>query len=79
MVRGLGGNYKLRFEMCCMRDMETVAIRAPQGHSASSVVEDNVLPVAEDMVTIVHGATLNAAKAVVHERISKPDRLHIHF
>ena len=79
VVRGSGGNYKLRFEIGVMGDMETVAIRASQCHSASSGVADNILPVVGNLVSIVHGTTLNAAKSIVHEGISKADRLHIHF
>ena len=78
-VRGLGEENKLRFEMGFMKDNETVAIRAAQGHSAKYGVGEDALPVAEDLMTIIHGTTLAAAKSIVHEGISKAGRLHVHF
>ena len=79
IARGDGGNRKLRFEMGHMVDQVAVAIRAAQGHSASSGDADDVLPVAEDLVAITHGTSLAAEKPIVHSGISKAELLHIHF
>ena len=79
VVRGLGGNNKLMFEIGAMEDNVTVAIRAAQGHSHGSGVSDDVLPAAEDLLTLVHGATLKAAKSIAVEGIMRGDRIHVHF
>ena len=62
-----------------MQDKTTLAVRASQGPSASSGVGDDLLPVVEDWVTIIHGTTLAEAHAIVHNGESKAGRLHIHF
>ena len=56
-----GGNLKMRFELGAMNGLTTVAIRAYRGHSESSGVEDNVLPAAEDLVTLAHGTNSQAS------------------
>ena len=38
-----------------------------------------MLPVAEDLVTVIHSTTLAAARSISHEGISKAGRLHVHF
>ena len=70
IVRGDGGNHKLRFEMRSMQDKTTVSVRASQGNSASSGVADDMLPVADDLVTLFHGATLVAAHSIVHDGVT---------
>ena len=62
-----------------MQDQTTVAISASQGHCASRGVACDMLPVAEDLVTAIHGETLAAAHSISHNGISKDGRLHIHF
>ena len=78
IVRGDGGNDK-RFEMGLTNDGVTNAIRAAQGHSFRSGVIEDVLPVAEYMETLIHGATLDAAKRIVEEGIARQDRLRVHL
>ena len=75
IARGEGGNNKMRFEIGTMYAQATVAIRASQGHSSSSGVADDVLPVAENLLTIIHGTTLAAAQSIVHSGISKGIRI----
>ena len=79
IARGDGGNVELRFEMGMMADQVTAAIRAAQGHGEASGVADDVLPVAGNLMTLVHGTTLTAAKSIVHSGISRSGRLHVHF
>ena len=79
VIRGCGGNNKMRFEMGLMKDQKTTAIRACQGHSTSSGVADDSLPIAEGLTTLIHGTTYKAARKIVQEGISKMGRLHVHF
>ena len=79
IVRGDGGNHKLRFETWSTQDQTTATIRAPHGHSASVGVADDVLPLAGDLVTIAHGTTSADAQSIVHDGISRAGRLRIHF
>ena len=79
IVRGDGGNHKLRFEMGVMGDHDTGAIRASQCHSESPGAADDILPAAEDLLTISHGTSLQAEKPIAHGGISKDERLRIHF
>ena len=65
--------------MGVMNDRATVAIRASQGHIEKSGAADDVLPVAEDLMTIIHGTTLAADRSIVHDGLSKAGRLHVHF
>ena len=79
IVRGTGWNNKGRFEIGVMRDGHTTAIRSAQGHSQSSGVADDILPLADGLVTLIHGATYRAARSIVKEGISKMDRLRVHL
>ena len=79
IVRGEGSNHKMRFEIGAMSDEMTVAIRASQGHSYSSGAADDVLPVAENLLTVIHGTTLEAAKSIIQSGISRGSRNHVHF
>ena len=79
IVRGVGGNNKGRFEIGVMKDNHTPAIRDAQGHSQASGVADDILPLADGLVTLVHGATYKAARSIVKEGISKMDRLRVHL
>ena len=79
IARGDGGNVELRFEMGMMADKVAVAIRAAQGHSEVSGVSDDVLQVAGNLKTLIHGTTLAAARSIVDGGISRSGRRHVHF
>ena len=79
IVRGGGGNNKFRFEMAMLADRATVTFREAQGHIASSGVSGDISPVAEDLVTLIPGATLTEVKSIVCEGISRVGRLRVHF
>ena len=79
VVSGGGGNHKMRFEMGLMADNKTVAVRACQGHSNASGAAGDILPIADNLTTLIHGTTYVAARSIVNEGISKMDRLHVHF
>ena len=75
VVAGKGENAKLRFELSADKCM----IRCAQGHSAGSGVRPECLPVAPNVQYVIHGASLEAAKQIAKEGLSRRDRLHIHF
>ena len=79
IVRGAGGNRKLRSQIGTMRGQAAVSIRASHGQSASGGVSDDFLPVAEDLVTAAHGTSLVAARSIAQSGISKSGGLHVHF
>ena len=77
IARGDGGNNKQRPELALMRDGVTDAIRAAQGHIRQSGVRGDVLPVAEHMETLIHGATLSDVKMIADEGIRRRDLSHV--
>ena len=79
IVRVAGGNNKKRSELGLMRDGVTDAIRAAQGHIHQCGVRGDVLPAAEYLETLIHGATLATAKMIADGGIHRRDRLHVHL
>ena len=67
-IRGDGGNLKLRVEMRTVSGNKTVAISASQWRIESSGVAGDALPLAEGLLTAIHGATLAAARPIARER-----------
>ena len=62
-----------------MKDNRTLALRASQGHSRETGVDDDVLPVAEDVYYIGHATTRSAADTIVTTGLNRQQRNHIHF
>ena len=62
-----------------MADQTEVAIRASQGNIEASGVDDNALPVAGNLFKIAHGTTLQAARTIAHDGISRSGRLRVRF
>ena len=79
IANGGGGNDKLRFQLRKLFGGKTEAIRESQGHPLRCGVDADVLPPAEDVCYVVHGASLNAAKNISRVGLSRGDRVRIHF
>ena len=79
IVNGAGGNWKFRYEFGRMKDGTTLAIRATQGHSLNSGVDDDVLPIAEDVYYVGHATTREAADKIVLTGLNRQQRNHVHF
>ena len=74
IANGEGGNRKRRFGLI----PDHRCIRCAQWHSVESGVHPDVLPVAAQRKYLIHGASLQAARALVSEGLSRCQRLHIH-
>ena len=78
IVDGSGGNFKKRFESGHMGNRER-ALRTPQGHSKGAGVTSEYLKKITEPGMLVHGATLENAKRICSDGLSRVDRLHIHL
>ena len=76
---GDGGNAKSRREMGMAEDRETVAIGEAHVHIEASGVAANILPVSDDLMTLMDGETLTAAKSIAHDGIARAGRIRVHF
>ena len=54
-------------------------IRATQGNSANLGVDEDALPIDEEVLYVAHGTSLKAARSIVLEGIDPGERLHVHF
>lgn len=64
--------------MSMVAGKKTVAIREALGNSEASGVSDDVLPVSDDLATLIHGATHAASQSIDHEELSRDGRLRVH-
>lgn len=78
-ARGDGSNWGKRFEAGATQDADGIAIRSFHGHSSKSGVWDDVLPVSRNMNLVVYGTTLQAAKSIVSNGLSRKEGIRIHF
>ena len=74
-------NHKGRFEHS--RDIRSGTqqwiIRCAQGHSAGSGARPECLPIAGDSEYLANGTSLEAARIIAQDGLSRRNRLHIHF
>ena len=75
IANGDGDNRKRRFEL----SDDGRCIRCTQGRSAGSVVRPDAMPVETNIKYLIHGTSLQAARQLVKEGLSKCSRSHIHF
>ena len=75
IVAGGGGNNKFRFELSSDR----CQIRCAQCHSVGSGVHHDCLPIATDVKYLAHGASLESARQLTQNGLSRCQRMHIHF
>ena len=75
IINGEGGNRKRRFEL----SPDGRCIRCAQGHSAKSGGRPDALPETKKLKYLIHGTSIEAAKRIATDGLSKCSRLHIHF
>ena len=75
IVRGGGGNAKLRFDL----DLESGKVRCAQGHSIGSGVRPDCLPIESSVQYLIHGTSLEAAEIITRTGLSRCQRNHVHF
>ena len=78
VIRGAGGNHKLRFEWGHLETGEE-AIRTSQGRSKDAGVTSEYLQEVPQPGFLVHGTSLNNARSICTSGLERPGRLHIHF
>ena len=79
IVSGLGGNNKFRFGRGTSSGGETRLIRATQCHSPELGVAADELPVDEEVLYVAHGTSMEDARDIVANGLSRRERLHVHF
>ena len=79
IVAGAGCNWEKRYEFGFTQDAKTRAIRASQGHSLGSGVDDDALPIVEDVYYLGHAATRSAADHISATGLNRQQKLHVHF
>ena len=77
IVAGLGGRNKFRFGRGA--DGVTHLLRSTHGHSRELGVEEDALPVDEEVLYVAHGTSMEDARDIVVNGLNRCARLHIHF